>query len=95
MRDYLTLSWARFSKDVAAHTLQISNILSHPAPRPGDVVRLDASPKDSAGKSDGALEVVARFPGALDFGPGLVDINVSIHLPSYYIQLPRRSDLTS
>ena len=36
MRDYLTLSWARFSKDVQSHTLQISKILSHPAPRPGD-----------------------------------------------------------
>ena len=44
MRDYLTLSWARFSKDVQSHTLQISKILSHPAPRPGELVRLYASP---------------------------------------------------
>lgn len=76
MRDYLTLSWARFSKDVASHTLQISKILSHPAPRAGDIVRLDASPKDGGEKGDGSLEVVARFPGGLDFGRGLVDINV-------------------
>ena len=76
MRDYLTLSWARFSKDVASHTLQISKILSHPAPRAGDIVRLDASPKESGDKGDGSLEVVARFPGGLDFGRGLVDINV-------------------
>lgn len=76
MRDYLTLSWARFSKDVQSHTLQISKILSFPAPRPGDVIRLDAS-----AKSDGAetsLEVVARFPGGLDFGRGLVDINFTM-----------------
>ena len=76
MRDYLTLSWARFSKDVQSHTLQISKILSFPAPRPGDIVRLDAS-----AKSDGAetsLEVVARFPGGLDFGRGLVDINFTM-----------------
>ena len=76
MRDYLTLSWARFSKDVASHTLQISKILSHPAPRAGDIVRLDASPKEGGEKGDGSLEVVARFPGGLDFGRGLVDINV-------------------
>ena len=73
MRDYLTLSWARFSKDVQSHTLQISKILSHPAPRAGEVVRLDASAKDEAN-----LEVVARFPGGLDFGRGLVDINFTM-----------------
>lgn len=44
MRDYLTLSWARFSKDVQSHTLQISKILAHPAPRAGELVRIDASP---------------------------------------------------
>lgn len=81
MRDYLTLSWARFSKDVASHTLQISKILSHPAPRAGDIVRLDASPKEGGDKGDGSLEVVARFPGGLDFGRGLVDINVSTPFP--------------
>ncbi|KAF9056156.1 AEX-3 domain-containing protein [Panaeolus papilionaceus] len=76
MRDYLTLSWARFSKDVQSHTLQISKILAHPAPRPGEIVRLDASPK-----SDGAdpnLEVIARFPGGIDFGKGLVDANFTM-----------------
>lgn len=73
MRDYLTLSWARFSKDVQSHTLQISKILSHPAPRAGDLVRLDASAKDETN-----LEVVARFPGGLDFGRGLVDINFTM-----------------
>ncbi|TDL28431.1 hypothetical protein BD410DRAFT_824177 [Rickenella mellea] len=78
MRDYLTLSWARFSKDVASHTLQVSKILSHPAPRAGDVVRLDASPKEGGEKGDGSLEVVARFPGGLDFGRGLVDINFTM-----------------
>ncbi|KAF8898744.1 hypothetical protein BD779DRAFT_1607447 [Infundibulicybe gibba] len=58
MRDYLTLSWARFSKDVQSHTLQISKILAHPAPRAGDLIKLDA-------------KVIARFPGGLDFGRGL------------------------
>ena len=88
MRDYLTLSWARFSKDVQAHTLQIAKILAHPAPRGGDVVRLDASaaPSTTTGgghrrtssshsQSDTSLEVVCRFPGGLDFGRGLVDAN--------------------
>lgn len=73
MRDYLTLSWARFSKDVQSHTLQISKILSHPAPRAGDLIRLDASAKDETN-----LEVVARFPGGLDFGRGLVDVNFTM-----------------
>ncbi|KAI0932188.1 hypothetical protein AcW2_000881 [Taiwanofungus camphoratus] len=81
MRDYLTLSWARFSKDVQSHTLQISKILSHPAPRPGELVRLDASSASSMhtiGHSETNLEVVARFPGGLDFGRGLVDVNFTM-----------------
>ncbi|KAJ7630933.1 DENN domain-containing protein [Roridomyces roridus] len=76
MRDYLTLSWARFSKDVQSHTLQISKILAHPAPRGGDLVKLDASPQTDGGDSN--LEVIARFPGGLDFGRGLVDINFTM-----------------
>jgi hypothetical protein len=76
MRDYLTLSWARFSKDVQSHTLQISKILAHPAPRAGDLIKLDASAKSDG--SDSSLEVIARFPGGLDFGRGLVDINFTM-----------------
>ncbi|KAJ6575111.1 AEX-3 domain-containing protein [Mycena capillaripes] len=76
MRDYLTLSWARFSKDVQSHTLQISKILAHPAPRAGDLIKLDASPQTDG--SDSNLEVIARFPGGLDFGRGLVDINFTM-----------------
>ena len=76
MRDYLTLSWARFSKDVQSHSLQISKILAHPAPRAGDLIKLDASPKNDG--TDSNLEVIARFPGGLDFGRGLVDINFTM-----------------
>jgi EEF1A N-terminal glycine/lysine methyltransferase len=76
MRDYLTLSWARFSKDVQSHTLQISKILAHPAPRAGDLIKLDASAKSDGGET--SLEVIARFPGGLDFGRGLVDINFTM-----------------
>ncbi|KAI0047828.1 hypothetical protein FA95DRAFT_1540779 [Auriscalpium vulgare] len=83
MRDYLTLSWARFSKDVQSHTLQISKILSHPAPRAGDLIKLDASATvkgadPAAASADTSLEVIARFPGGLDFGRGLVDINFTM-----------------
>ncbi|TFK57081.1 hypothetical protein OE88DRAFT_1620912 [Heliocybe sulcata] len=78
MRDYLTLSWARFSKDVHSHTLQISKILSFPAPRPGDLVRLDASANSKNDSGETNLEVIARFPGGLDFGRGLVDINFTM-----------------
>ncbi|KAG2072634.1 hypothetical protein BDR04DRAFT_1230371 [Suillus decipiens] len=85
MRDYLTLSWARFSKDVQSHTLQISKILAHPAPRAGDLIKLDASstpiPSTQSASSqtdDANLEVIARFPGGLDFGRGLVDINFTM-----------------
>jgi hypothetical protein len=76
MRDYLTLSWARFSKDVQSHTLQISKILAHPAPRAGDLIRLDATPKNE--DNEASLEVIARFPGGLDFGRGLVDVNFTM-----------------
>ncbi|KAI0033185.1 AEX-3 domain-containing protein, partial [Vararia minispora EC-137] len=80
MRDYLTLSWARFSKDVQSHTLQIAKILAHPAPRAGDLIRLDASASasPSAPGADTSLEVIARFPGGLDFGRGLVDVNFTM-----------------
>ncbi|KAF8846388.1 hypothetical protein BDN67DRAFT_891274 [Paxillus ammoniavirescens] len=89
MRDYLTLSWARFSKDVQSHTLQISKILAHPAPRAGELIKLDASLSPLTGRSsnnasgssstdDTSLEVIARFPGGLDFGRGLVDINFTM-----------------
>lgn len=89
MRDYLTLSWARFSKDVQSHTLQISKILAHPAPRAGELIKLDASLTPLTGRSSGgasgssnnedtSLEVIARFPGGLDFGRGLVDINFTM-----------------
>ncbi|KAF9241378.1 DENN domain-containing protein [Melanogaster broomeanus] len=87
MRDYLTLSWARFSKDVQSHTLQISKILAHPAPRAGELIKLDASLAPITGRSGGgsgnsgddtSLEVIARFPGGLDFGRGLVDINFTM-----------------
>ncbi|KAF8324720.1 AEX-3 domain-containing protein [Cantharellus anzutake] len=72
MRDYLTLSWARFSKDVQSHTLQISKILEYPAPRAGEMVKIDA------GVAGETLEVVCRFPGGLDFGRGLVDVNFTM-----------------
>lgn len=76
MRDYLTLSWARFSKDVQSHTLQISKILSHPAPRAGELIKLDASAKNDGPET--SLEVIARFPGGMDFGRGLVDTNITM-----------------
>ncbi|KAL4069616.1 hypothetical protein V8B97DRAFT_597959 [Scleroderma yunnanense] len=93
MRDYLTLSWARFSKDVQSHTLQISKILAHPAPRAGELIKLDASlaPLSASSRTGSGvgsstaerseetnLEVIARFPGGLDFGRGLVDINFTM-----------------
>ncbi|KZT61490.1 hypothetical protein CALCODRAFT_491314 [Calocera cornea HHB12733] len=72
MRDFLTLSWARFSKDVQSHSLQIAKILEHPSPRSGDIVKLDA------GAEGESVEVVCRFPGGLDFGRGLVDVNFTM-----------------
>src|SRR5438128_8075354 len=94
MRDYLTLSWARFSKDVQSHTLQICKILAHPTSRGGDLVRLDASPSSSSAHAPtrphnhhdsmdsslrhSNLEVIAHFPGGLDFGRGLIDVNFTM-----------------
>lgn len=98
MRDYLTLSWARFSKDVQSHTMsvlfalshvrfinsviciscrQISKILEYPAPRAGEMIKLDA------GVGGESMEVVSRFPGGLDFGRGLVDVNVRPEIPCF------------
>jgi hypothetical protein len=49
---------------------QISKILEYPAPRAGEMIKLDA------GVANESMEVVCRFPGGLDFGRGLVDVNV-------------------
>jgi nicotinamide N-methyltransferase len=76
IHDYLTLSWAHFSKDIQSYTLQISKILEHPAPRMGDLIKLDASAKNDGSKT--SLEVIARFPGRLDFRCSLVDINFTM-----------------
>jgi len=62
MRNYLTLSWACFLKDIQSHTLQISKILSHPAPHAGDIIKLNTSATvksdaASAGGPDTSLEV--------------------------------------
>ncbi|KAG6381179.1 DENN domain-containing protein [Boletus reticuloceps] len=73
MRDYLTLSWARFSKDVQSHTLQISKILAHPAPRAGELIKLDASISPLAARSS------AGASGSRQRGhQGLVDINFTM-----------------
>ena len=77
MRDYLTLSWARFSKDVQSHTLQILKILLHPAPCAGDLIKLDASATAksdaaSAGVPDTSLKVIARSLEGWTSGAGLL-----------------------
>lgn len=48
------------------------------------MIRLDA------GVGNESMEVVCRFPGGLDFGRGLVDVNVSASTPPIYF-LPFRS----
>ena len=51
--------------------LQVAKILSFGAPKSGEVIKLDASPKDA----EGSLEMICRMPGGLDFGKGLLDVN--------------------
>ena len=51
--------------------MQIAKILSFGAPKSGEIIKLDASPKDA----EGSLEMICRMPGGLDFGKGLLDVN--------------------
>ena len=56
---------------------------SHPAPHAGDLIKFAASATvmcdaTSAGGHYITLEVIARFPGGLDFGRGLVDIDYAM-----------------
>ena len=69
---FVPASLFQLNPDLPDVQSQISKILEFPAPRAGDVIRLDASPANEAE----SLEVVCRFPGGLDFGRGLVDVNV-------------------
>lgn len=39
--------------------------------------------KLDAGVGTESMEVVCRFPGGLDFGRGLVDVNVSFEFPAH------------
>ncbi len=47
--------------------------MEYPAPRAGEMIKIDA------GVAGETMEVVCRFPGGLDFGRGLVDVNVTSH----------------
>ncbi|KAL7412592.1 hypothetical protein BDY24DRAFT_442136 [Mrakia frigida] len=80
MSDYLKISWAKFSKDVANHSRQMTKIIQTPSPRAGDLVRLrisSPSADDEQGDSDpDALEIVASFPGQLDMNSGLIGIGL-------------------
>ena len=72
--------WARVTGFLP---LQISKILSHPTPHAGDLIKLNASATvksdaASAGGPDTSLKVIAHFPGGLDFGHGLIDINFTM-----------------
>ena len=43
MADYLSISWAIFSRDISSHSAQMKRLLETPAPKHGDLIKLPAA----------------------------------------------------
>lgn len=94
LADYLSISWAIFSRDISSHSAQMKRLLETPAPKYGDIIKLQAAGpthkhrrldekdgkkrKDKKKKNESSLTVIARMPGAINFGQNLVETNFSM-----------------
>ncbi|BGP52921.1 hypothetical protein JCM8202v2_000478 [Rhodotorula sphaerocarpa] len=65
LSDLLRLSWAQHHRDLASHSWTIRRLLSHPMPRPGDILKVPASLPDE----HTCFTIV--MPGRLDWDVGV------------------------
>lgn len=68
--DWNKAAWFKYSRNIEMHNKLMAAILRHPAPRIGETFRLPSPDED--------LAFVCTFPGALDWGRGLLGIDFSM-----------------
>ncbi|CBQ73443.1 conserved hypothetical protein [Sporisorium reilianum SRZ2] len=68
--DWNKAAWFKYSRNIEMHNKLMAAILRHPAPRIGETFRLQSPDED--------LSFVCTFPGALDWGRGLLGIDFSM-----------------
>ncbi|GAC97631.1 hypothetical protein PHSY_005217 [Pseudozyma hubeiensis SY62] len=68
--DWNKAAWFKYSRNIEMHNKLMAAILRHPAPRIGETFRLKSPDED--------LSFVCTFPGAYDWGRGLLGIDFSM-----------------
>ncbi len=68
--DWNKAAWFKYSRNIEMHNKLMAAILRHPAPRIGETFRLQSPDED--------LAFICTFPGALDWGRGLLGIDFSM-----------------
>ena len=68
--DWNKAAWFKYSRNIEMHNKLMAAILRHPAPRIGETFRLSSPDED--------LSFICTFPGALDWGRGLLGIEFSM-----------------
>ena len=68
--DWNKAAWFKYSRNIEMHNKLMAAILRHPAPRIGETFRLQSPDED--------LSFICTFPGALDWGRGLLGIDFSM-----------------
>ncbi|KAN0065834.1 Protein N-terminal and lysine N-methyltransferase efm7 [Thecaphora frezii] len=67
LSDWNKAAWHKYSRNIEMHNKLMAAILRQPAPRLGETFRLESPDED--------LKFVCTFPGALDWGRGLISID--------------------
>ncbi|TIA88949.1 hypothetical protein E3P81_03195 [Wallemia ichthyophaga] len=88
LADYLSISWAMHSRDISSHSATMKSLLEKPAPKYGEMIKLPAAgrahkhrrldekderKRKDKKKADSSLTVIARMPGAINFGQNLLE----------------------
>lgn len=68
--DWNKAAWFKYSRNIEMHNRLMAAILRHPAPRIGETFRLKSPDED--------LSFICTFPGAIDWGRGLLGIDFSM-----------------
>lgn len=68
--DWNKMAWHKYSRNIEMHNQLMSTILRHPAPRLGEQFTVGSPDKD--------LSFSCRFPGALEWGTGLIGTDLTM-----------------
>lgn len=68
--DWNKMAWHKYSRNIEMHNQLMSTILRHPAPRLGEEISVGSPEKD--------LSFHCTFPGAVEWGTGLIGIDFTM-----------------